>query len=471
MPPETDSPTGRKPPQALEAEVAVLGAMLLEPDAVSRVLQYLKPEHFYLQAHRRIHAAVCALFERNVPTDITTVTAELRRMKELDAVGGQAYLSGLLDSVLTAANCEDHARLVLEKSVQRQLIQTATEIVQAGFDEASSAAELLDQAEQKIFDIRQAGFRKGFDKLDVLLKIEWERIEQATAEKRYLTGLTTGFHDLDERTSGLQKGELVIVAGRPSMGKTALALNIAVNAASKAGIAAAVFSLEMSAESLVQRLLCSAGSVSMRNLRRGRLEAEERTRLAAASGSLSEMKIYIDDSPGLNALDIRARSRRLKAEHPDLGLVVIDYLQLMESHGDRRRERNRQQEISDTTRALKAMAKELGVPVIVLSQLSRAPEIRGGEKRPQLSDLRESGAIEQDADLVILLYRAEFYDPDDPVKKGKAEAIIAKQRNGPLGTVELAFLGHCMRFENPYGRELPPPEPPPDEAFEDALPE
>jgi len=470
MPPDNESPAGRKPPQAPEAEIAVLGAMLLEPEAVARVIQYLKPEHFYIQAHRRIYEAMLSLFEHNAPTDITSVTSELKRMKALDAAGGQVFISGLLDAVLTAANCEEHAKLVLEKAVQRQLIQTATEIVQAGFDESSRASDLLEEAEQKIFQIREGGYRKGFDRVSKLLSAEWERIEQAAVEKRYLSGVATGYHDLDEKTSGLQKGELIIVAGRPSMGKTALALNIATNIAQHDKLPAAIFSLEMSAESLVQRLLCSASGVSMRNLRRGRLEAQERAKLAAASGFLHETDIYIDDSPALNALDIRARARRLKAEHPELGLIVIDYLQLMESHGDRRRERNRQQEISDTTRALKAMAKELKVPVIAISQLSRAPEQRGGDKRPQLSDLRESGAIEQDADLVVLLYRAEFYNQDDPALQGKAEAIIAKQRNGPLGKVDLAFLGHCMRFENPYGREVPP-EPPPEENFEDALPE
>jgi replicative DNA helicase len=472
MPPENQVPAGRKPPQAPEAEVAALAAMLLDHEAVPVVIQYLRPEHFYVQAHRRIFEAVCSLFEHGTPIDIVSVTSELKRMKELDAVGGQAYVSSLLDAVLTAANCEDHARLVLEKAVQRQLIQTATEIVQAGYDEASRADELLEEAEQKIFQIREAGFRKGFDRISDLLKVEWERIEQASVEKRFLTGIATGFHDVDERTSGLQRGELVIIAGRPSMGKTAFALNVSVHAANRAKVPVAVFSLEMSAESLVQRLLCAAGSVSMKNLRRGHLDGDERARLAAASGFLNEARIFIDDSPALNALDIRARSRRLKAEHSDLGLIVVDYLQLMESHGDRRRDRNRQQEISDTTRALKAMAKELNVPVIVLSQLSRAPEQRGGDKRPLLSDLRESGAIEQDADLVLLLYRGEFYEPDNKDLEGKAEAIIAKQRNGPLGTVNLAFLGYCMRFENPYGREVPPPEPESEDApFEDALPE
>lgn len=472
MPPEDDTPAGRKPPQALEAESAVLGAMLLDPEAVARVLEHIKPEHFYLRAHRRIFEAIANLFERNIPADIVSVTAELKRAKELDAVGGQVFISALLDTVLTSANCEEHAQLVLEKSVQRQIIQTATEIVQAGYDESSRATDLLEEAEQKIFQIRDSGYRRGFATLSELVGPEWERIKVATANRKYITGVATGFHELDEKTSGLQKGELIIIAGRPSMGKTSFALDVMLKAAESPGVPSAIFSLEMSSEALVQRLLCAKASVSMRNLRSGHLQERETASIAAAAGFLENTTIYIDDSPGLNALDIRARSRRLKAEHPDLGLIVVDYLQLMESHGDRRRERNRQQEISDTTRALKAMAKEINLPVIVISQLSRAPEQRGGAKRPQLSDLRESGAIEQDADLVILLYRGAFYEPDNKELEGKAEAMIAKQRNGPLGTVNLAFLGHCMRFENPSNILPPPAElPPQDDQDDDGLPE
>ncbi len=464
---ERNNPAGRRPPQALEAEAAVLGAMLLEPETVPVVIQYLKPEHFYLLSHRKVYQAILNLFERTSPTDIVTVTAELKRMKELDAVGGPPFLSALLDTVLTTAHCEEHARLVLEKSVQRQLIQTATEIVQAGYDDARRASELLEEAEQKIFEIRESGYRKGFSRVKDLLMTEMERVEQALAERRFVTGVETGFHELDEKTSGLQSGELIIVAGRPSMGKTAFALNVAINASTRRNIPVAVFSLEMSTEALVQRLMCSEAGISMANLRRGRLTPQERAKLVAALGPLAEAQVFIDDSPGLNALDIRARARRLKSEVP-VGLVVIDYLQLMEAHGEGRRDRNRQQEISDTTRALKAMAKELAVPVIAISQLSRAPEART-DRRPQLSDLRESGAIEQDADLVLLLYRAEFYRPEDESVRGRAELMIAKQRNGPLGTIELAFLGPCMRFENPFVREIP--EPPGVEAPDDMLPE
>jgi replicative DNA helicase len=445
-----DELAGRRPPQSLDAEQAVLGAMLLNADAVARVLEVLghDGQHFYLDAHRKIYAAIVECFNANRPADVVTVAAELKRVKEIDNVGGLAFLSGLLDTVLTAAHCQEHARLVLEKSVQRQLIGTATEIVQKSYDDTRPVDELLDEAEQRIFEIRQAGTRKGFEIVSNLLMGEMQRIEAATKEKRLITGVETGYPDLDEKTSGFQKGDLVIVAGRPSMGKTSLALNIAVNASLRGRIPVAIFSLEMSTEALVQRLICSEAGVSMKNLRRGMLSRDDRSRLAAALGPLKETQIHIDDSPSLNALDIRARARRLKAECP-VGLIIIDYLQLMEAHYTSRRERNRQQEISDTTRGLKAMAKELDTPVVVLSQLSRAPEARP-DKRPQLSDLRESGAIEQDADLVLLLFRPKFYKPGDESVDDIAEVIIAKQRNGPLGKIQLSFLGDSMRFENPY---------------------
>lgn len=445
--------TERKPPQAVEAEAAVLGAILLDPEALPRVLHLLKPEHFYIPAHRRIYEAMLNLFERKEPYDIITVTAELRRMKQLETIGDQPFLSSLLDTVLTAAHCEEHARLVLKKAIQRQLIQTATEIVQAAYHEESDAEELLEQAESKIFQLRQAGERKQFTLVSDMLMEEMERIEQARQDKRLVTGIETGFRDLDLLTSGFQPGDFIIIAGRPGMGKTALALNIAVNAAVRISqpVPVAIFSLEMSTESLIQRLICSEARVSQQKLRRGMLNQEEYQQIVHAIGTLSEAKVYIDDSPGLNALEIRARARRLKGDHPDLGMVIIDYLQMMEIHGDRRRERNRQQEISEISRALKAMAKELNVPVVALSQLSRAPETRQ-DKRPQLADLRESGALEQDADVVLLLYREAAYRKKewatlDENKRRAAELNIAKQRNGPTDTIHLVFLYECMRFE------------------------
>ncbi len=462
----------RKPPQALEAEAAVLGAMLLDPETVTTVMQYLRPADFYLQTHRRVYEAILTLFDHSSPTDVVTVSGELKRMKELDAVGGQTFLSNLLEGVLTTANCEEHAKLVLEKSVQRQLITTATEIVQASYDESRRADDLVEEAEQKIFEIQQAGSRKEFSELKKLLNVEMERVEKAIGEKKMITGVETGFTELDERTSGLQPGELIIIAGRPGMGKTALALNIASRANTRQPVPVAVFSLEMSAEALTQRMMCAEAGLNMHALRRGMLTPRQRTRLAASLGHLNDARIYIDDSSGLTALDMRARARRLRSKQP-LGMVVVDYLQLMEAT-NRRREANRQQEISDITRALKAMAKELNVPVVVLSQLSRSPE-RREDKRPMLADLRESGAIEQDADVVLFLYREAAYkrrEELDPNTEREAELIIAKQRNGPTDTLKLVFLPDCMRFENRMGDELPEPPPPSEgEEAEDALPE
>jgi len=457
--PENLESIGRKLPQALDAESAVLGAMLLDGHAIPKVIEQLgsSSDHFYLQSHRLVYEAILGLFNRNEPADGVTVATELKRARQLDAAGGPPFISSLMDSVLTTAHCEEHARLVLEKSIQRQLIQTATEIVQTGYDEGRRPEEILDEAEQRIFNIRQAGTRKGFEELKALLTTEVERIENAHEQQRLITGVETGYHELDEKTSGLQPGDLVIVAGRPSMGKTAFALNVAVNASVRSKLPVAIFSLEMSTETLVQRVICSEVGVGMNLLRRGALSGKDRARLAAVLGPLSESQVFIDDTPALTALEIRARARRKTAEIP-LGLIVVDYLQLMESHGPKTRDRNRQQEISEISRALKAMAKELNVPVVALSQLSRQPEARA-DKRPQLADLRESGAIEQDADLVLLLFRQEFYHPEDPATQGKAELIIAKQRNGPLGTVELAFLGHCMRFENLFHPASGAPEP------------
>lgn len=448
----------KKPPQALETEAAILGAILLDPEALPRVMHFLKPEHFYSPIHRLIYEALLSLFNKKSPYDIITVANELRRMKTLDTVGGHPFLSSLMETVLTAANCEEHARLVLEKAIQRQLIQTATEIVQSAYDESKTSEELLEQAESKIFQLRQAGERKGFILVQDRLMEEMERIEKAQKEKRFITGVETGFRDLDGLTSGFQPGDFIIIAGRPGMGKTAFALNIAVNASlrAKTPVPVAIFSLEMAIESLIQRLICSEARVSLSKLRRGMITSLEYSRVATAVGALSETKLFIDDSPGLNALEVRTKARRLKGEHHDLGMVIIDYLQLLETHGDRRRERNRQQEITEISRTLKAMAKELNVPVVAISQLSRAPESRV-DKRPQLADLRESGALEQDADVVLFLFREAAYRTKewatlDENKRRSAELNIAKQRNGPTDTIPLVFLYECMRFENAESR-------------------
>ncbi|MEO0010369.1 MAG: replicative DNA helicase [candidate division WOR-3 bacterium] len=444
----------KKPPQALEAEAAVLGAILIDQEALPRVMQFLKPDHFYSLAHRRVYEAMLNLFEAKKPYDIITVTDELRRMKELDSIGGQPFLSALQDTVLTSANCEEHARLVLEKALQRQLIQTATEIVQDAYNEEFSAEELLEKAESKIFQLRQAGERRGFTLVRERLLQEMDRIEQARTKKQHITGVETGFLELDDLTSGFQPGDFIIIAGRPGMGKTAFALNIAVNTTTrvKKPVPVAIFSLEMSTDSLIQRLICAEARVTINQLRRGMLNNPEYARIAAAVGRLSEAKLYIDDSAALNALEIRARARRLKGDHPDLGLIIIDYLQLMEPHSGGRREYSRQQEITEISRALKAMAKELNIPVIALSQLSRAPD-RREDKKPLLSDLRESGALEQDADVVIFLYRdAEYnkknWDALSEEQKKDTDLIIAKHRNGPTRSIKLVYLYQFMRFEN-----------------------
>lgn len=444
----------KKPPQALEAEAAVLGAILIDQEALPRVMQFLKPDHFYSLAHRRVYEAMLNLFEAKKPYDIITVADELRRMKELDSIGGKPFLSALQDTVLTSANCEEHARLVLEKALQRQLIQTVTEIVQDAYNEEFSAEQLLEKAESKIFQLRQAGERRGFTLVRERLLQEMDRIEKARNRKQRITGVETGFLELDDLTSGFQPGDFIIIAGRPGMGKTAFALNIAVNTTIRVNkpVPVAIFSLEMSTDILIQRLICAEARVTINQLRRGMLNNLEYARIAAAVSRLSEAKLYIDDSAALNALEIRARARRLKGDHPDLGLIIIDYLQLMEPHIGGRREYSRQQEITEISRALKAMAKELDIPVIALSQLSRAPD-RREDKKPLLSDLRESGALEQDADVVIFLYRdAEYnkknWDALSEEQKKDTDLIIAKHRNGPTRSIKLVYLYQFMRFEN-----------------------
>lgn len=438
----------RKPPQAIDAEAAVLGAMLLDPDTVPKAVQYIDENCFYLQSHRKVFRAIISLFEKNKPADIVTVEQELSRMKELENVGGKEFLVSLLETVLTTAHIEEHAKLVLEKSVQRRLIQAASQIVQESFDDSKSADLMLDRAEQLIFDIKERNVRKGFMPLKDLLHSTVKMIEDLHEKKRLITGIETGYAELDERTCGFQPADLIIVAGRPSMGKTALALNIGVNAALRNNVPIAIFSLEMSKEMLAQRIICAEAHISMRDLRRGRLTRRDWTKLTTALGPISQARIYIDDSAALPVLEIRAKSRRLKTEEKELGMIIIDYLQLIEGAREERIAKSRQQEISDVSRALKAMAKELNVPVVALSQLSRLPERRDPKHpKPQLADLRESGAIEQEADLVMLLYRDEFYNRDTP-DQGIAEVNIAKQRNGPVGSFKLAFLADSMKFEN-----------------------
>jgi replicative DNA helicase len=434
----------RLPPQNLEAEVSVLGGVLLDNEALNRVLEIMKEGDFYRESHRKIFSAILDLYERSEPVDLITLAEALKKREALEAVGGIEYLNSLVNSVATAANISYYAKIVKEKAILRKLINRATDIVSQVYGVSGDVDDFLDQAERSIFEISEDRVRPSFFSLKDIIKSSFKTIERLYEKRQLITGVPTGFTKLDELTSGLQPSDLIIVAGRPSMGKTALALDIAAHAAVEGAIPSAIFSLEMAKEQLALRMLCSEAKVDAHRLRGGFLSESDWPKLTRAAGSLSEAPIFIDDTPGLSALEMRAKSRRLKAEH-NLGLVVVDYLQLMRGRVD---SDTREQEISDISRSLKALAKELHVPVIALSQLNRRVEERG-DKRPQLSDLRESGAIEQDADVIIFLYRDEVYNKsEDNPNKGKAEIIIGKQRNGPTDKFELAFLDKFTCFEN-----------------------
>jgi replicative DNA helicase len=439
-----DSIIEKVPPQSLEAERAVLGSMLIEESAISMAIELLKDGDFYNSANSKIYNVICDLFSNNKPVDVLIVTEALRKQGLLEKVGGPAYLSSLASEVPTAANVEHYARIVKEKSVLRKLINVSTQIASDGYsDENENVDELLDKAEKLIFDITSHKVETSFISLKDIIKDSIETIDKLYQNKTHVTGLATSLTDFDVMTAGLQKSDLVVVAGRPSMGKTSLALRMLENAAVKNGIPVAIFSLEMSKEQLVQRLLCSHARVDIQKVRTGYLsEKNEWPKLTSAASILAEAPIYIDDTPGISALELRAKARRLKSQHK-IELIMVDYLQLMQGSS---RSDSRQQEISDISRSLKALARELSVPVIAVSQLSRAVESRT-DRRPQLSDLRESGAIEQDADVVVLLLREEYYSPS-PENKGRAEVIIAKQRNGPVGNFFLTFLKEYARFEN-----------------------
>ncbi len=434
----------RMPPQAVEAERAVLGGVLLEPEAATKAVEIVTPEAFYHPAHSMIFKAMIALFVRHEPIDVMTLSEELRKAGDLERTGGIAALTDLVDGVPSAANIEHYANIVLEKYILRQLISASSQIASECYRAEDSVGTILDEAEQKIFRVSESRVSQGFMHIKEILKERFEEIQRIHESRESVTGLSTGFIDLDKYTAGLHPSDLVIVAGRPSMGKTSFALNIAQHVGLEEKKPVAIFSLEMSKELLVQRILCSEAQVDAQKVRRGFTSAKDIERLTNAAGLLSEAQIFIDDTPAITTLDIRARARRLKAEY-DLELIVVDYLQLARAS---ERSENRQQEISAISRMMKALAKELSVPVIALSQLSRAVESRGGDKRPMLSDLRESGAIEQDADLVLFLYRPEFYDPGDPEKEGIAELIIGKQRNGPTGIVPLIFEKQYTRFRS-----------------------
>jgi replicative DNA helicase len=456
-PPARDAFRDRRPPFSEDAEQAVLAAMMMDRNAIVRAAEFVDDTMFYRESNRRIFRAILALSERGTVVDVLTLSDELSRRGELDAIGGKDYLALIVDAVPTSANVEYHARIIREKAVVRRLIETSTEIVGEAFEGRTTSAELLDRAEQRIFQINQTRKAEGFHRMKELLWNAMERIEELSKTGDEVTGVPSGFTELDRLTLGFQRSELIIVAARPSMGKTAFVLNVAQNASYIGHTRVAIFSLEMAREQLVTRMLAAEGWVDAQKLRSGKLSDDDFRNLGKASGILGSLPIWIDDTPGLTALEIRSRARRLKAEN-DIGLIIIDYMQLIQGPAD---SENRQQEISYISRSLKILARELQVPVVCLSQLSRAPEQRSGEnRRPQLSDLRESGAIEQDADVVMFLYRPEYYEgaldesgqprrlADGTPLEGLAELIVGKQRNGPTDTVRLYFHKRFTRFDN-----------------------
>ena len=438
---------GRTPPQAPELEEAVLGAMMLEKEAVSIALEILRPESFYIEAHQHICSAIIDLFNKTQPIDLLTVTEKLRAMGSLEAVGGYYYVAELTQRIVSTANVETHARIVSEKHIQRELIRVSTRIIQNAYDDTTDTFDLLDEAEKNLFFITDNLLSKKTELLSELLQRTINELETLKNKGEGLTGVPSGFTSLDRLTGGWQASDLIVIAARPGMGKTAFTLSMARNAAIDAGVSVAVFSLEMAADQLVKRLISAETEISGDQLRRGNIKDYEWIQITTKVKQLSEAPIYIDDSPAINIFDLRAKCRRLKSQY-NIQLIVIDYLQLMSGVSTSKNfQSNREQEISKISRSLKAIAKELRIPVIALSQLNRSVETRSGDKRPQLSDLRESGAIEQDADLVLFIYRPEYYDkvPED-IGNDNAEIIVAKHRNGATGTVNLRFVKEFARF-------------------------
>lgn len=434
------------PPQNLEAETAVLGSMLLDRDAASLAIEMIDSTCFYKDAHKKIYSAIIKLYDDNKAVDLITVVEELKKTNALDEVGGPAYITNIASSVPTAANIAHYIKIVKEKHILRNLINASTQIVSECYNTEHDADTLVDKAEQIIFDIAAKKVKARAVPLRDVIRSSIETIDNLYQRKENITGIATGYRDLDMRTAGLQYSDLIVIAGRPSMGKSAFVTCIAEHIGVIEKKPVAFFSLEMSKEQLVQRMLCSHARVDAHKVRTGFLSQADWPRLVTAAGKLSEAPIFIDDSPGISVMELRAKARRLKAQH-DIQLIVLDYLQLMQGPAN---SDSRQQEISEISRSLKALARELRVPLIAISQLSRAVEQRS-DHRPQLSDLRESGAIEQDADLVILLLREEYYNPTEE-NKGISEVIIAKQRNGPVGSLSLTFIGEYMRFENLMAR-------------------
>jgi len=431
------------PPQNLEAEMAVLGSMLIDEAAISVSIESLDRASFYKDTHQKIFESISDLYNANKAVDLITLTDELKRKDNLEGVGGVSFLTALVNSVPTAANINHYVNIVREKSILRTLINNATKIVSICYESDGNIDEVVDNAERFIFEVSERKGQVGFLHLKEIIKDSIETIDQLYQKKAHVTGIPTGFIDFDIKTAGLQASDLIVVAGRPSMGKSAFALGIAEYAGVTEKIPVAIFSLEMAKEQLVQRMLCAHARVDAHKVRTGYLAASDWPRLTAAAGKLSEAPIFIDDAPAISVMELRAKARRLKM-HQDIQLIILDYMQLM--RGTDIRSESRQQEISEISRALKALARELNIPILAISQLSRAVEART-DHRPQLSDLRESGAIEQDADVVVLILREEYYKPSAE-NQGIAEVIIAKQRNGPVGSMKLAFIKEYTRFEN-----------------------
>ncbi len=441
---------GKLPPQALDLEEAVLGAIMLEKDALTAVIDILRPEVFYKEAHQKIYTAILNLFEKSEPVDILTVTSQLKKNGELDIAGGAYYITQLTSRIASSANIEYHSRIISQKYLQRELIRISSDIIKDAFEDTTDVFELLDNAEKNLFSVSEGNLRRSYEEMPELLKEAIKQINIASSKEDHMMGVPTGFSELDRVTGGWQKADLIVVAARPGMGKTALVLSMARNMAVDYKRPVAFFSLEMNALQLVTRLISSETQLAAEKLKRGQLEKYEWEQLHAKLASLTDAPLIIDDTPALSIFELRAKARRLK-QQKDINLLVIDYLQLMSIGGDSRGG-NREQEISNISRSLKSLAKELNIPVIAISQLSRAVETRGGSKRPILSDLRESGAIEQDADLVVFIYRPEYYKieffEDQAPTKDTAEIIIAKNRNGATKDIRLKFVGRFAKFEN-----------------------
>ena len=441
-------PGAKIQPQAKELEEVVLGAMMVEKSAVNAVIDVLQPESFYVEAYGEVFRAIQTLFNNSEPIDLLTVTEQLRKEGKLDMLGGSHRVASLTSRVASSANVEFHARIIAQKHIQRELIRVSNAIIEKAYDETSDVFDLLDEAESKLFEVAEGNIRKSYESMSTVMRQALDDIEAARNNEDGVSGVPSGFHDLDKITGGWQRSDMIVLAARPGMGKTAFVLSMARNMAVDHDIPVAVFSLEMSAVQLVQRLISSETEINSDKFRKGNLEEHEYQQLHSRCGKLSKAPLFIDDTPGLNIFELRAKCRRLKAQH-GIDMVIIDYLQLMSAGSDKG---NREQEISSISRSIKGIAKELDVPIIALSQLSRNVETRGGDKRPLLSDLRESGAIEQDADIVAFIYRAEYYGitehPDGIDTAGLGELILAKHRHGALDTIKMKFVKNLAKFAN-----------------------